>query len=63
MTCKIEINKKWCKKCGLCAHYCPKKVFDLDDYGTPTVAQEKACISCKICEIHCPDFAIKIREE
>ena len=33
MTFTVEINKKWCKKCGLCAHYCPTKVFELDDFG------------------------------
>ncbi|MBQ2096318.1 MAG: 4Fe-4S binding protein, partial [Firmicutes bacterium] len=25
---QIEINYKWCKKCGICAAFCPKNVFD-----------------------------------
>ena len=25
---QITINH-WCKQCGLCADFCPKKVFDL----------------------------------
>ena len=28
---KIEINRKWCKGCGICAAFCPKKVLGLDE--------------------------------
>ena len=62
MAFKVEINKKWCKKCGLCAHYCPTKVFNLDDFGSPTAARVEACIGCKMCEIRCPDFAIEVEK-
>ncbi|MBR3034091.1 MAG: 4Fe-4S binding protein, partial [Firmicutes bacterium] len=30
---QIEINYKWCKKCGICAAFCPKNVFDRDEDG------------------------------
>lgn len=62
MAFTIEINRKWCKKCGLCSHYCPKKVFDCDDFGAPTAARAEACIGCKMCEQRCPDFAIEVRQ-
>lgn len=60
MAFKIEINRKWCKKCGLCAHYCPKKVYDRDDFGVPMAARPEACVGCNMCVYRCPDFAIEV---
>ena len=60
MSYKIEINVKWCKKCGICASFCPKKVFDLDVLGTPSVALAENCVGCLQCEYRCPDFAIAV---
>lgn len=62
MAFTADINRKWCKKCGLCAHYCPKKVYDLDEFGAPIAARMDQCIGCRVCEIRCPDFSIEIRE-
>lgn len=58
-----EINRKWCKKCGLCARYCPKGVFELDVFNSPMIVNADACIGCKQCEYRCPDFAISIKKD
>jgi 2-oxoglutarate ferredoxin oxidoreductase subunit delta len=55
-----SINQKWCKKCGLCIYYCPKKIYDADDFGAPVIARAKDCIGCCMCEKRCPDFAISV---
>lgn len=56
---ETKINSKWCKKCGLCVFFCPKKV--LQDAGGPKVIDQTACTGCLMCEMHCPDFAITVR--
>lgn len=59
---KITINKKWCKKCGICSAFCPKEVFTCDDFGDPTVKYPQKCIKCMLCVVRCPDFAIEVEE-
>lgn len=71
---KLELDKKgvklftqtvyanWCKSCGICIALCPKKVYDTNDTGGPVVARPDNCIGCRICEVHCPDFAMSITE-
>ena len=54
------INKDWCKGCGICVSFCPKKVLELDKEGKVFAARYKDCICCKQCEFMCPDFAIEI---
>jgi 2-oxoglutarate ferredoxin oxidoreductase subunit delta len=56
------IFRDWCKACGICSAFCPKKVIGRDEAGAPVIEQPEACIACRFCEIHCPDFAITIRE-
>jgi 2-oxoglutarate ferredoxin oxidoreductase subunit delta len=56
------IFKDWCKACGICSAFCPKKVIGRDEAGAPVIERPEACIACRFCEIHCPDFAITIRE-
>ncbi|HHY44901.1 MAG TPA: 4Fe-4S binding protein [Firmicutes bacterium] len=58
---EIAVNRKWCKKCGLCIAFCPKDVLKSDDDGGPVVAAPSQCIGCLLCEMHCPDFAIIVR--
>ena len=58
----FDINKQWCKGCGICVALCPKKVLGLTD-GKVDVVNLEACIKCKLCEYRCPDFAIFVREE
>jgi 2-oxoglutarate ferredoxin oxidoreductase subunit delta len=59
----VSIKREWCKSCGICIEFCPKKVFDTDDEGRPVVSRPEECGSCQICEQLCPDFAITVRRE
>jgi 2-oxoglutarate ferredoxin oxidoreductase subunit delta len=52
----------WCKSCGICVALCPKKVYDANEAGGPVVARPDDCIGCRVCEVHCPDFAMSITE-
>ena len=61
---KIEINRKWFKGCGICAAFCPKKVLGLDEEAEKaTVVNPEACIACMMCELRCPDLAIRVIKE
>ena len=60
---KIEVNMKLCKKCRICSTFCPKNVFEAEADGRPVVARVEDCIGCKLCEMRCPDFAIKVIKE
>ncbi|MDD4290037.1 MAG: 4Fe-4S binding protein [Patescibacteria group bacterium] len=59
-------HPKYCKGCGLCIEFCPKKCLEFTDtergvYGNDTIKCDiSKCIQCKICERICPDGAIKI---
>lgn len=57
---QITIHTKWCKKCGICIAFCPKKVFDVDDVGLPLANRPELCIRCMLCVIRCPDFAVDV---
>jgi 2-oxoglutarate ferredoxin oxidoreductase subunit delta len=57
----IEIYKSWCKRCGICAAFCPTGVLAQDDTGTPYVKEPDKCTGCQLCQLRCPDFAINVR--
>jgi 2-oxoglutarate ferredoxin oxidoreductase subunit delta len=59
---EIDIFRDWCKSCGICAAFCPRKCLSLDAEGNPVIARPEACTGCRWCELHCPDFAICVRE-
>ncbi|MGL1932452.1 MAG: 4Fe-4S binding protein [Desulfotalea sp.] len=59
---EITIFHEWCKSCGICSALCPKKVIGADKTGEPFIENADACIGCRFCEIHCPDFAITVQD-
>jgi 2-oxoglutarate ferredoxin oxidoreductase subunit delta len=58
----IDIFKAWCKGCGICVAFCPKKALALDETGSPYVKDAALCGRCGLCELRCPDFAITIED-
>lgn len=51
----------WCKSCGLCSAFCTKKIILQDETGRPYIEDMDSCTGCRFCEVHCPDFAITIK--
>ena len=59
---KHIINRDWCKGCGICVHFCPKNVLELDSDGKVYAARPDDCICCRLCELRCPDLAIEVKK-
>jgi 2-oxoglutarate ferredoxin oxidoreductase subunit delta len=57
---EVRVDTALCKACGICISLCPKQVFDEDESGQPIVARIGDCTACRLCEWHCPDFAIEV---
>lgn len=60
MDSKIVLEYDWCKGCGICVAFCPKKVLGLKNNKVYIIDNEK-CNECGVCEEKCPDFAIYLR--
>ena len=58
---RLVYNRDWCKGCGICAAFCPKKVLVLK-HEKIEIVNEDACIKCGMCELRCPDYAIYVEE-
>ncbi len=56
----IRINKAWCKGCGICVHFCPGKVLEMDENDKANARYPELCICCMMCELRCPDLAIEV---
>ena len=60
---KHQIDREWCKGCGICVAFCPKQVLELDDKDKAVAVRSEKCIACKMCELRCPDLAIEVITE
>jgi 2-oxoglutarate ferredoxin oxidoreductase subunit delta len=55
---QIEINREWCKGCGICVAFCPKQALILDTSDKAALKEIHECNLCGLCELRCPDMAI-----
>lgn len=62
-TLKVSVNTAWCKACGICIEFCPKKALGQNDDDKAVWKHPDKCIRCGLCEQRCPDFAIELVEE
>ena len=54
----LKTVTRYCKGCGICVEFCPKKVLQLDELGKIQVANQGECVACGQCQLRCPDYAI-----
>lgn len=59
---KLVTDTSWCKGCGICVAFCPRKVLKLVD-DKVAVEDEENCIRCGQCELRCPDYAIWLEDD
>lgn len=65
----ININRDFCKGCGFCITFCPKKVYERSGelnkkgYEPPKAARPEDCSECGICDLYCPEFAIVLEKK
>ena len=55
-----SIERAWCKGCGICVAFCPKKAPSIDLISQKAMWDESKCIFCGLCEHYCPDLAITV---
>ena len=58
---KLVIEESWCKKCGICIEFCPKKVLNMNNESV-YIENESECTLCGLCELRCPDYAIYLQK-
>ena len=65
---EIHVLAERCKGCGWCVEFCPRGVLEVSDqintkgYHPPKGTKQTACVSCGLCELLCPEFAIFVVE-
>ncbi len=57
---RIEINREYCKGCGICVAFCPKQVLEIDEKEKAVAQRPEDCNACAACELRCPDIAIEL---
>lgn len=66
MAVEINILEERCKGCKICIEVCQADVLDISEepnprgYNPPCVKNMDNCNICGLCEMLCPDFAIKV---
>jgi 2-oxoglutarate ferredoxin oxidoreductase subunit delta len=60
VTTPVTIDATLCKACGICVGLCPKDVLEGGPDGAAVVGRSDDCTACRICELHCPEFAISV---
>jgi 2-oxoglutarate ferredoxin oxidoreductase subunit delta len=55
----VRVDRELCKDCGICVALCPHGVLAVYAQGV-RVEKADACTCCRMCELHCPDFAIEV---
>ena len=62
----IEIQKEWCKGCGLCIAACKLEIirfteeFNSRGYHPVMLTEPEKCTGCMACALVCPDAAIEV---
>ena len=65
----VWVDVSRCKACDICVSMCPAGVLAMVPAPNSTqgsmieVVAPEACIGCKDCELHCPDFAIFVADK
>lgn len=66
---RVSFVEAYCKGCGLCVHFCPKKIIALADgvnsqgYNPAAILEVEKCSGCAICARVCPEVVISIEKE
>ena len=56
---RIVISERLCKGCSICVDFCPTKVLEISG-AICAVKDLEACTRCQLCDLRCPDFAIRV---
>ncbi len=58
----FQFNTERCKRCGICSHFCPRRVIATGDDGYPYARRPEKCTRCFLCFHRCPDFAVEVKD-